>query len=333
MQLSGTKALVTGAGGYIGSHLVELLVQEGVKVRGATHYNGRDHHGYLALLPKELRSQVEVFPLDVADPYLVRKAMEGCDVVFHLAALIGIPYSYLAPSSYVTTNVSGGINILQAAADLGVRRLVMTSTSEVYGSARYTPIDEAHPLQAQSPYAASKIGSDKLAESFYNSFKTPVVTLRPFNTYGPRQSQRAIIPTIISQLARGNEVHVGNLDPKRDFVYVRDTARAFAAVAGCDEAVGKVLNAATGLSISIGQLVEQIAHQLGYQDKNSYKVITDDQRKRSAGSEVDSLLGDATELKKLTGWTPEVGLEAGLKETIEFVRSHPSMYAEKGYVV
>ena len=313
-DLSGKRAVVTGAGGFIGSHLVEALVREGARVRALVRYTSGSRRGHLDRLPEDVLAQVEVVPGNVEDAGAVRSLVRGADVVFHLAALIGIPYSYVAPQQYVATNVQGTLNVLEAAREHGAR-VVHTSTSETYGTARYTPIDEAHPLTGQSPYSATKIGADKLAESYNLSFELPVVTLRPFNTFGPRQSARAVIPTIITQLAAGNErVNLGNLTPTRDFTFVRDTVEAFVAVgnAPADAVVGRVLNAGTGVEISIGDLAETIARLMD----RPIALHQEDERFRPDASEVMRLVCDASALRAATGWSPAWTLEDGLRQSI-----------------
>jgi len=310
------NVLVTGAGGFIGSHLVEALVERGDDVRAFVRYNAFNRWGWLDTIEDDVQDEIEVFSGDVRDPNGVRKAMRGIDVVYHLAALISIPYSYHSPDTYVDTNVTGTLNILQAARDLGTDKIVHTSTSEVYGSAQFMPITEEHPLQGQSPYAASKIGADQMALSFYRSFDTPVAVIRPFNTYGPRQSTRAVIPTIITQIASGKRtLKLGNLHPTRDFSFVGDTVRGFMAVAESDEAVGEVVNVGSGFEISIGDLVDLIAEAMDV----SVTVETDKERTRPEKSEVDRLYADISKAEKLLGWTPEHGgrdgFEEGLRKT------------------
>ena len=306
---------VTGADGFIGSHLVEGLVGQGLRVRALAQYNSFGSWGWLETLPAETLANVEVVLGDVRDAGSVLEFVRGADVVYHLAALIAIPYSYRAPRSYVDTNVSGTLNVLDAARSLGTPRIVVTSTSEVYGTARTVPISEAHPLQGQSPYSASKIGADKLAESYHLSFELPVVTLRPFNTFGPRQSARAVIPTIITQLAAGERrVNLGNLAPTRDFTYVKDTVAAFLAVgeAPAEKVVGRVLNAGTGVEISIGDLARTIARLMGC----DLELVQDEERFRPDASEVMRLVCDSSALREATGWAPGHDLETGLRETI-----------------
>lgn len=305
------RCLVTGADGFIGSHLVEMLVARGYRVRALAQYNSFNHWGWLEGLP--CLDEIEVVVGDVRDPHFCRQLVKGVDVVFHLAALIAIPYSYVAPDSYIETNVRGTLNVCQAALDAGVRRFIHTSTSEVYGTARYVPIDEAHPLQPQSPYSASKIGADAIAQSFHSSFGLPVTVARPFNTYGPRQSARAVIPTIITQIAAGKQrIELGDLSPTRDFNYVEDTCRGFLALAECDAAVGEVVNIGSNSEISVGDTVKLIAELMG----REIEVTQDEQRLRPAGSEVFRLWCDNRKIERLTGFQPQVSLREGLKRTI-----------------
>ena len=327
---SGRKVLVTGAGGFIASHLVELLVRAGAGVRAMVHYNSRNNWGQIELLDKDVRSALEVICGDVRDPFFCRKAVAGESVVMHLAALIAIPYSYAAPAEYVSTNVVGTLNVVEAARDLGVEKIVHTSTSETYGTARYVPIDEEHPLQGQSPYSASKIGADKIAESFFLSFGTPVATIRPFNTYGPRQSARAVIPTIISQLATGAaSIRLGSLDPVRDLNYAADTAAAFAAVAESPATIGQVVNAGAGKGISVGELAELIMEVMGVRAR----IECDAARVRPGGSEVMRLIAANDKIRKLTGWQPATPLREGLARTAEYIRGHLSLYKPDIYNV
>lgn len=317
------KILVTGADGFIGSHLTEYLVRSGYDVRAFVLYNSFNSWGWLDNSSNDVKGKFEVFAGDIRDPHGVRKATEGCDIVLHLAALIAIPYSYHSPDTYVDTNVKGTLNVVQAARELGCK-VVHTSTSEVYGTARTVPISEEHPLQGQSPYSASKIGADQIAMSFYLSFGTPVAVLRPFNTYGPRQSARAVIPTIISQIASGMQtLRLGSLSPTRDFNFVSDTVRAFEAVMNCDAAVGQVLNAGSNYEISVGDTVRMIADVLG----KEVTIKTDEQRLRPEKSEVERLWADNRRLRDLTGWAPEFagkdGLRRGLALTAEWF-SDPS---------
>jgi NAD dependent epimerase/dehydratase len=319
VDLSSKRVLVTGADGFIGSHLVEHLVARGANVRAFVFYNSFNSWGWLDRSSDEVKRSIEVFAGDIRDPNGVRTATRDCDVVMHLAALIAIPFSYHSPDSYVDTNVKGTLNVVQAARDLGVERVVHTSTSEVYGTARFVPITEEHPLQGQSPYSASKIGADQIAQSFYLSFGTPVTTIRPFNTYGPRQSARAVIPTIITQVANGaDEIRLGAVHPTRDFSYVADTVRGFCAVAEADAAVGKVINVGSNFEISVGETAELIAERMG----REIRVVSEDQRMRPDRSEVERLWAANAKAAELTGWTPEYagrkGFSRGLDETIEW---------------
>lgn len=316
------KVLVTGADGFIGSHLTETLVKKGYQVRAFVFYNSFGTWGWLDTLPASVMSQVEIFQGDVRDPNGVYEAMVGCDAVFHLAALIAIPFSYHSPDTYVDTNIKGTLNVLQAARKLGTRVLV-TSTSEVYGTALYVPIDEKHPYQGQSPYSATKIGADRLAESFYRSFDLPVTIVRPFNTYGPRQSARAVIPTIITQLLSGKEeIKLGSLTPTRDFNYVKDTANGFIAIYESEKTIGEEINIATQKEISIGELAQELVRQIN----PNATIICDEQRLRPEKSEVNRLLGCNEKIKKLTDWTPQFTFEQGLKETIDFLRVNIGKY-------
>lgn len=304
--------LVTGADGFIGSHLTELLLSEGYNVRALAQYNSFNNWGWLEQVSSP---RLEVVCGDVRDPDYCRHITRGMDTVMHLAALIAIPYSYVAPDSYVDTNIKGTLNMLQAARDLGVERILVTSTSEVYGTALYVPIAEKHPRQPQSPYSATKIGADALAKSFYNAFELPVTIVRPFNTYGPRQSARAIIPTVITQIANGaDEIMVGDLTPTRDFNFVRDTARGFLAIARAQGVEGRELNIATGKEVTMEETLRTIASLMG----REVKWTVDPQRLRPSKSEVRRLLGDASELRRLTGWQPKYTLEEGLRATIEW---------------
>jgi dTDP-glucose 4,6-dehydratase len=324
----GKSVLVTGAGGFIGSHLVERLVRDGHRVRGFVRYNGRDDRGHLDRLDPELRPEVEVHRGDLKDPEAVRRAVAGQEWVMHLGALIAIPYSYENPLDVVQTNVDGTAHVLDACRASGVlERVVLTSTSEVYGTARYVPIDEAHPLHGQSPYAATKIASDALGLSYHRSFGVPVTVLRPFNTFGPRQSARAIIPTIISQALARPVVKLGSLDPRRDLTYVADTAAGFVAIARCDAAVGRVVNIGQGSDVTIGELVERIGALLGQE----IRVETDAQRVRPAASEVGRLLADTSLARELWGWRPRVTLDEGLKATIAWVRDNLALFRVGAY--
>lgn len=317
------KILVTGADGFIGSHLVEELVKKGYQVKAFVLYNSFNTWGWLDTLDKSIMDSVEIFQGDIRDPYGVKSAMRGVDAVFHLAALIAIPFSYHSPDTYVDTNIKGTLNVLQAARELGNIRTLVTSTSEVYGTAQYVPIDEKHPFQGQSPYSATKIGADRLAESFYRSFDLPVTIVRPFNTYGPRQSARAVIPTIITQLLSGyEEIKLGSVTPTRDFNYVKDTANGFIAMYESDQTIGQEINIATQKEISIGQLAEELIRQIN----PDAKIVCDEQRKRPIKSEVNRLLGASGKIKQLTTWQPQYTFEEGLAETIEFFRNNLSKY-------
>ena len=319
MKLAGKKVLVTGADGFIGSHLTEHLVRAGADVRAFVYYNSFNSWGWLDEVDERVKQSLDVFAGDIRDPHGVRAAMKGCDVVMHLAALIAIPYSYHSPDTYVDTNVKGTLNVVQAARELDTELVVHTSTSEVYGTARFVPITEAHPLQGQSPYSASKIGADQMALSFHASFDTPVAVIRPFNTYGPRQSARAVIPTIITQVACGTRaIKLGAMHPTRDFNYVQDTVRGFVAVAECDAAIGKVVNIGSNYEISVGDTARLIAKLMG----REVEFTSDEQRLRPQGSEVERLWADNTLARELMGWAPKYpgveGLSRGLRETIEW---------------
>lgn len=317
------KVLVTGADGFIGSHLVEELVREGYEVRALALYNSFNIWGWLDAIPEGTLRQVEVVTGDVRDPNGVRKAMEGMDAVMHLAALIAIPFSYDAPDAYVDTNIKGTLNVLQAARSLGTERVLVTSTSEVYGTAQYVPIDEKHPYQGQSPYSATKIGADRLAESFYRSFGLPVTIVRPFNTFGPRQSARAVIPTIITQLLAGRkEIRLGSLAPTRDFNYVKDTARGFIEILRSDKAIGEEINIATQREISIGELAEELIRQIN----PKARIVCDEQRLRPKDSEVERLLGANAKIRELTEWEPRYTFEEGLAETIGWLKENLGHY-------
>lgn len=317
------KILVTGSDGFIGSHLTEELVKKGYNVRAFVYYNSFNNWGWLDTLPKNIMQHIEIFQGDVRDPNGVKEAMKGCDAVFHLAALIAIPFSYHSPDTYVDTNIKGTLNILQAARDLGIERVLVTSTSEVYGTAQYVPIDELHPYQGQSPYSATKIGADRLAESFYRSFNLPVTIVRPFNTYGPRQSARAVIPTIITQLLVGKkEIKLGSLTPTRDFNYVKDTANGFIEIYKSDRTIGQEINIATQQEISVGQLAEELIRQIN----PNARIICDEQRLRPEKSEVNRLLGSNRKIKELTKWVPQYTFEQGLAETVEFLKYNLDKY-------
>ena len=324
------KILVTGADGFIGSHLTEQLVKSGYQVKAFAYYNSFNTWGWLDTLPKEKLNQIEVFSGDIRDPNGVREAMKGVDQVFHLAALIAIPFSYHSPDSYVDTNIKGTLNVLQAARDLETEKIMVTSTSEVYGTAQYVPIDEKHPFQGQSPYSATKIGADRLAESFYRSFNLPVAIVRPFNTFGPRQSARAVIPTIITQLlAGGEEIKLGSLTPTRDFNYVKDTAAGFIAIAESDKTIGQEINIATQREISIGDLAKEIIAQIN----PDAKIVCDEQRLRPEKSEVNRLLGANAKIKELTDWKQQYTFEQGIAETIAWIRQNMAAYKTDIYNV
>lgn len=317
------RMLVTGADGFIGSHLVEKLVQKGKEVRTFVFYNSFGTWGWLDTLPRDVMDHVEVFAGDIRDPNGVREAMRGCQAVFHLAALIAIPFSYHSPDSYVDTNIKGTLNVLQAARDLGTQRVLVTSTSEVYGTAKYVPIDEKHPYQGQSPYSATKIGADRLAESFYRSFDLPVTIVRPFNTYGPRQSARAVIPTIITQLLAGKtEIKLGSLLPTRDFNYVKDTANGFYQIYRSDKTIGQEINIATQQEISVGALAQELIRQIN----PKAVILCDEQRLRPEKSEVERLLGSNEKIRALTEWAPQYTFEQGLAETIAFFKDNLDRY-------
>ncbi|MFM7056236.1 MAG: GDP-mannose 4,6-dehydratase [Planctomycetota bacterium] len=327
MTWSGKKVLVTGAGGFIGSHLTEALVTAGAQVRAMVHYNSAGRRGWLDQSP--LKNDMEIVAGDITDGGSVSAAMQGREVVFHLAALIAIPYSYSAPLSYVQTNIVGTLNVLEAARRLGTSRVIQTSTSEVYGTALSVPISETHPLQGQSPYSASKIGADKLAESYFRSFELPVVTVRPFNTYGPRQSARAVLPTIITQCLAGKTVRLGSLTPTRDLNYVSDTAAGFMACAAHPDAVGRTLNIGSGREISVGDLAQLTASLIG----SDVRIECEDQRLRPPGSEVERLLADNRLAAEVVGWKPAVTLEAGLQQTIDWFRENAGSYRADVYNV
>jgi dTDP-glucose 4,6-dehydratase len=320
--MENVKVLVTGAGGFIGSHLVDRLVREGYGVRAFVHYNCRNFHGWIEDLEPRIRREVDVFAGDLRDPFVVHRAVKGCRLIFHLGALIAIPYSYIAPMDFVETNVKGTVNVLQAALDLGVERFVHTSTSETYGTAQTVPINETHPLQGQSPYAATKIAADKMAESYRLSFDLPVVTVRPFNTYGPRQSARAVIPTIISQVLSRSEIRLGSLTPIRDLTFVEDTVHGFVSAATASDVLGEVINLGSGKGISIGDLAAKVLALLGL----DVPVVQDDDRIRPAASEVERLVCDNRKAQKMLGWSPKVALEDGLKQTADWVKSHLGIF-------
>lgn len=317
------KILVTGADGFIGSHLTEELVKKGYDVKAFVFYNSFNTWGWLDSLDADIMKHVEIFSGDVRDPHGVKTAMMGCEAVFHLAALIGIPFSYHSPDAYVDTNIKGTLNVLQAARELNLERVLVTSTSEVYGTAKYVPIDENHPFQGQSPYSATKIGADRLAESFYRSFNLPVSIVRPFNTYGPRQSARAVIPTIITQLLAGKEeIKLGSLTPTRDFNYVKDTANGFIAIYESDKTIGEEINIATGQEISIGELAQELIRQIN----PKARIVCDENRLRPEKSEVNRLLGSNKKIQVLTGWQQQYSFETGLQKTIEWIQSNQEKF-------
>jgi NAD dependent epimerase/dehydratase len=329
VDLKGKKVLVTGADGFIGSHLVEALMNRGCDVRAFVFYNSFNSWGWLDTLSPERQKQLDVFAGDIRDPNGVREAMIGCDVVFHLAALIAIPFSYHSPDSYVDTNIKGTLNVLQAAKLLGTSKVLVTSTSEVYGTAQYAPIDEKHPFQGQSPYSATKIGADRLAESYYRSFNTPVVIVRPFNTYGPRQSARAVIPTIITQLLSGaTELKLGSLTPTRDFNYVLDTVNGFIALAESDSTIGEEVNIATGKEHNIGDVANFLISEIN----PSVKLVVEDERLRPEKSEVFRLIGDAKNMRTLTSWKPTYDLEAGLRDSVSWFKQPDNLSRYKAWL-
>jgi len=324
------KILITGAAGFIGSHVTELLLREGYDVRALVRYNSRNDFGHLDAVPEHLRQRLEVKRGDVVDPFLVGDLVTGCDVVMHLAALIGIPYSYVAPASYVATNVSGTLNVLEACRQAKTRRVIITSTSEVYGTALYTPIDENHPLQAQSLYSASKIAADKITESYFRSFDLPVVTLRPFNTYGPRQSARAVIPAVLGQALRGKtEILVGNLAPKRDLTFVTDTARAFLMAATVKDIEGQTIHFGQGKAISIRDLIELCLEVAA----SSARIVSVEERLRPMKSEVELLLCNPVKANSILGWHPEVSLEEGVRLTMGYLAHNLANYSADDYVI
>lgn len=317
------KVLITGADGFIGSHLTEELVKQGFEVKAFVYYNSFNTWGWLDTLSKEIMEHIEIFQGDIRDPHGVKEAMKGCQAVFHLAALIAIPFSYHSPDTYVDTNIKGTLNVLQSARDLETKKVLITSTSEVYGTAQYVPIDEKHPYQGQSPYSATKIGADRLAESFYRSFHMPITIVRPFNTYGPRQSARAVIPTIITQLLSGKEeIKLGALTPTRDFNYVKDTVQGFIEIYKSDRTIGEEINIATQNEISIGELAKELIDQINPQAR----IICDEQRFRPKNSEVNRLLGCNEKIRRLTDWQPHYTFRQGLAETIEFLKNNLERY-------
>lgn len=328
MNLSGKYLLVTGGGGFIGSHLLERLLAQGCRVRAFLRYTSRSSRGWIENFPKELQDRIEVVFGDLKDPDIVRKAVDGCDVVFHLAALIGIPFSYSNPRDYVDTNIVGTTNILSACRDCRIERLVHISTSEVYGSAQYTPIDEKHPRIGQSPYSASKIAADMMVESFQRSFGLPAVIIRPFNTFGPRQSERAVIPTIISQLLTGNKVRLGSTLPTRDFTYVNDTVNGIIRGAEVDDTIGKTINLGSGSEISIGELVGLVANIL----EKDFEIISEKIRVRPETSEVERLISDNSAAGELLGWSPQVSLRDGLEISINWYRQNLTTTRPREYI-
>lgn len=330
MDLKGKKVLVTGSEGFIGSHLAEKLVELGADVTALVQYNSFNNWGWIDTFSKDIKDNINVVTGDIREYDGMKRIIKGQQVVFHLAALIAIPYSYLSPMAYVRTNVEGTTNVLEACRDYDVEKIVHTSTSETYGTALYVPIDEKHPMQGQSPYSASKIGADKMAESFYRAFNLPVATIRPFNTYGPRQSSRAVIPTIISQILAGKkEIKLGSLTPTRDFNYVKDTAEAFIKIAESDNTVGKVINAGSNHEISIGELVNKIIKIM----KSDIKIICDDERIRPEKSEVNRLWADNSLIKELTSWSPQYTLDKGLEETILWITNNMQYFKTDIYNV
>jgi NAD dependent epimerase/dehydratase len=320
--LKAIQVLVTGSGGFIGSHLTQRLVASGFRVRSFVHYNSRNDWGQLQMIPAAVLDEIEVVPGDIQDPFAVRKAVQGCEVVYHLASLIAIPYSYTAPHAYISVNIGGALNVLEASLREGVRRVVHTSTSECYGTARYAPIDENHPLQGQSPYSASKIGADMIAESYFRSFGLPVVTVRPFNTFGPRQSARAVIPTIISQILSSGAVRLGSLTPTRDLNFVDDTVEGFMLAGATTGIEGQTINIGSGREISIGDLAQQVIQLIGIEAK----IEIDSARLRPPKSEVERLICDNSKARRLLGWAPNITLENGLRQTIEWLKSNLNRY-------
>ena len=330
MNLKGKKVLVTGAEGFIGSHLTERLVELGADVTALVQYNSFNNWGWIDTFDKNVLDSIKVETGDIRELDGMNRIIKGQEVVMHLAALIAIPYSYLSPMAYVRTNVEGTTNVLEACRTHDVQKIVHTSTSETYGTALYVPIDEKHPMQGQSPYSASKIGADKMAESFYKSFNMPIATIRPFNTYGPRQSARAVIPTIISQILAGKkEIKLGSITPTRDFNYVKDTAEAFVKIAESDNTIGEVINAGSNYEISIGDTVKKIIDIIGH----DVKILCDDQRLRPEKSEVNRLWADNTKIKELTGWTPKYSIDRGLEETVKWIKDNMDKFKTDIYNV
>ncbi len=329
MSLNGKKVTLTGAGGFIGSHLAETLVREGAAVRAFVHYNSMGRWGNLDSLPKDILDALEIISGDIQDPFSVRNLISGCDFVFHLAALIGIPYSYIAPQSYLATNVTGTLNVMEASLQADVERVIHPSTSETYGTAIYTPIDEKHPLRGQSPYSASKIAADKVAESYHLSFELPVVTLRPFNCFGPRQSARAVIPTIISQALTQPRIELGSLSPRRDYTYVTDIAEAFAKAAVDERAVGRLIGVGSGQSSSIENIVKLILNLLGVEKP----IVNQSSRTRPRKSEVMELICDNSLAKELLDWQPKLSFKEGMKRTIDWIGKHTSAFKPEIYTI
>ncbi len=322
MNWTGKRVLVTGSGGFIGSHLAERLVEKGARVRAFVHYNALGKEGWLDLLP--VRKELEVVAGDICDYDYLFEAMREIDIVFHLAALIDVPHSYKTPRAYVRTNIEGSLNVLQAARERNIERLIHTSSSEIYGTARYVPMNESHPVQAQSPYAATKVAADQLAESFHRSYGVPVTIVRPFNTFGPRQSIRAVVPAIITQCIEGNVIRLGNVHPSRDLTYVTDTVEGFVLAASSPDAIGKTLNLGTGKGI----LIKELAHLIIQLMDRSVEIEIDQNRVRPSESEVTQLLSDNTFAQDLLGWKPQVGLEEGLKTTIEWIKQNSEKYRQ-----
>ena len=327
MNWNKKSVLVTGAGGFIGSHLTERMVELGANVKAFVRYNSRNDWGLLELLPKEKLGKIEVIMGDLKDADAIRHAAKGVDIIFHLGSLIAIPYSYLHPRETIETNIFGALNILTAAKENSIEKLIHTSTSEVYGTAQYVPIDENHPLQGQSPYSASKIGADKIAESFYRSFDVPIAIIRPFNTYGPRQSARAVIPTTITQALTSEKIFLGSLHPTRDYTYVGDVVEAFVKVAESPKSVGEVINIGSNFEISIGDLANKIISLAG---KNA-EIVTDTSRVRPQDSEVERLWCDNTKAKRLLGWEPKISLGDGLEKTIDWISDNINLYKPELY--
>ena len=330
MAVKNKNVVVTGAGGFIGSHLAEELVKRGANVKAMVHYNSRNDWGLLELLEKNVLDKIEVESGDITDPFFVKKITKDADTVFHLAALIGIPYSYVAPQNYVNVNIIGTLNVLQACLDNGTEKIVHTSTSETYGTAEYTPIDEGHPLKGQSPYSATKIAADKLAESYYRSFGLPVAIIRPFNTFGPRQSARAIIPAIISQALTKKEIHIGSLSPVRDLNYVKDTVNGFIEIGESGKSTGEVINIGRGSGITIKEVLEKILEIKGKEDM---PVIVEENKVRPEKSEVMELICNNTKAEKLLAWKPEYSIEEGLEETIKWMQKNINLYKSDIYVI